>query len=282
LQVLQIHQEGWLWEDTFVCYFVFSLHLNAQFMKSLVFNPIFLLGGLSLCLLACISSPGSPERAPLPIPPDTRQLLLVESPHWDSISGLLHRYERVGSSWQKAGEAIPITVGKNGMAWGRGLEGFPSQDGKQKQEGDGRSPAGLFRLSTAFGYASPDTLPPLHFPYLQIDEQVQCIEDTSSRFYNRIVGGNEETDWVQTDYMLREDDLYRWGVFVNHNADPVLPGGGSCIFLHAWRGPGRPTAGCTAMPLQDIRQLVFWLKAEAKPLLLQLPASEYAGFRKFE
>src|SRR5260370_18579336 len=80
--------------------------------------------------------------------------------------------------------------------------------------------------------------------------------------------------------MLRPDELYRWAILVDHNATPPTPGGGSCIFLHIWRGPGQGTVGCTAMPQEQIESLLSWLDPARKPLLVQLPAPQYEKLRK--
>ena len=93
--------------------------------------------------------------------------------------------------------------------------------------------------------------------------------------------------------MRRRDGLYRIGVVVAHNGSGVgpgvlaappagpapVPGGGSCIFLHVWRGPGTATAGCTAMPDAALQEVIVWLDADAAPVLVQLPASEAERLR---
>jgi hypothetical protein len=55
------------------------------------------------------------------------------------------------------------------------------------------------------------------------------------------------------------------------------PGRGSCIFLHVWDGPGRPTAGCTAMDAAAMREVLAWLDPAARPALVQLPATARLG-----
>jgi L,D-peptidoglycan transpeptidase YkuD (ErfK/YbiS/YcfS/YnhG family) len=75
--------------------------------------------------------------------------------------------------------------------------------------------------------------------------------------------------------MLREDGLYRLGAVIEHNADPVLPGAGSCIFLHRRRGPASPTEGCTALSAEDLERVLRWLESDAQPVLIQLPDEEY-------
>jgi len=71
--------------------------------------------------------------------------------------------------------------------------------------------------------------------------------------------------------MLRQDELYRWGILVDHNAGSPVAGNGSCIFMHIWRGPGEPTVGCTAMPAAEIEKVLGWLDPASQPLLVQLP-----------
>jgi len=57
---------------------------------------------------------------------------------------------------------------------------------------------------------------------------------------------------------------------------PAVPGNGSCIFLHIWRGPGQGTAGCTAMPEEILLDTIHWLNSKApNAVLVQLPDSEY-------
>ena len=58
---------------------------------------------------------------------------------------------RTATGWRRR-QPVPVVIGKNGAAWGLGLQA-PRQDGPVKREGDNRSPAGVFRIGTAFGYA---------------------------------------------------------------------------------------------------------------------------------
>jgi len=65
-----------------------------------------------------------------------------------------------------------------------------------------------------------------------------------------------------------------------YNSDPVSTGKESYIFLHIWRGPDKPTAGCTAMEESALRSLLSRLDAGRKPLLVQLPRAEYQRLKK--
>jgi L,D-peptidoglycan transpeptidase YkuD (ErfK/YbiS/YcfS/YnhG family) len=75
--------------------------------------------------------------------------------------------------------------------------------------------------------------------------------------------------------MRRDDDLYRYLVLVGHNLPDPVPGAGSCIFLHIWRGSNEPTAGCTAMAESTILQLLSWLDRDKSPRLVQLSRKNY-------
>ena len=117
-----------------------------------------------------------------PIPTSTRQLLLVVTPSYEATQGLLHTFTRSSTSapWEYAAEPVPIAVGRAGLGWGEGLHAeFPS-DRPVKREGDGRSPAGVFNLSTAFGFPALAELAPLQFPYFQITDKQECVDDSQS------------------------------------------------------------------------------------------------------
>lgn len=215
----------------------------------------------------------------------SRQVLVVTSSDWDSARATMRRFERdrVEAAWKPVGAPVEVNLGRTGLAWGRGVAAEIQGDELQKREGDGRSPAGVFALGTAFGYAgaSDPVVRALAYPYLPSNDTVQCIEDPNSRYYNSFHdrASTPDADWSDTDTLHRKDDLYRWGVFVKHNASPAIPGGGSCIFLHGWRGAGSPTAGCTAMDLAQLEQVVRWLRPDANPMLVQVPQPVYERVR---
>lgn len=215
-----------------------------------------------------------------PIATRTRELIVVRSANWQSTTGTLTRFEREGNSaWHAVGEPVAINLGRHGMAWGRGLHTSPAA-GPVKRERDGRSPAGVFSLSYAFGAAPELPGGSKPFPYLQIRKGVACVEETRSKFYNRIVDASSEKSWERRSEMLRPDGLFRWGVVVEQNAPDTVAGAGSCVFLHIWRGPKEPTSGCTSLPPERLEEVLRWLQADKHPLLVQLPDPVYASVRE--
>ena len=207
------------------------------------------------------------------------QLVLVVAKNWNADQAWLRRFERTaGGKWRPQGDAVRVTLGRNGLAWGRGVHGAALGPGPVKVEGDGRSPAGVFTFATAFAYQPEELWKPVHMPMHRVTARTVCVETIDSKSYNRIVEEGDQTpqDWVQTDKMLRPDGLYRYGLLVNNNAPDTEPGAGSCIFFHIWRRPGAPTAGCTAMNTAAIQVILAWLDSTRQPVLVQLPEADLA------
>lgn len=209
------------------------------------------------------------------VPASARQLVLVVTPSWDTTSGTLRRYVRSSARapWRRVGSAVPVVVGTSGLAWGAdslGTAGDP-----HKREGDGRSPAGVFPLDGAFGFAT--AMSHVRLPYVPLSAGTECVDDTASVHYNTVVDRDRvrTVDWNSSEHMRRIAQ-YQVGVLVGYNTKPVARGHGSCIFLHIWDGPGSSTAGCTAFPRADVERLVAWLDPAKHPVLVQLPAAEYA------
>lgn len=238
---------------------------------------------ISICVLLHITSAFA-GNGDSPIPSSCEQMLLVVTPSYESSQGALYKFQREknSSAWKRIGAPIPIVVGRTGLGWGEGLHASVPADRPLKREGDGRSPAGVFALSTAFGFASEKEMRGLHFPYLQITESLECVDDGASQHYNSLVERAKlgASDWQSSEKMFLIKHDYRLGVFVEHNTQPSRPGFGSCIFLHIWSAPTEPTIGCTAMADEEMEAIIKWLRSEAKPVLVQLPRGEYARLRE--
>jgi len=206
------------------------------------------------------------------IPEESTQLLVVETANWSTKEGVLQRYEKKNKHWEKVGESISIVLGRNGLGWGLGLHKTPKNAPYVKKEGDGKAPAGLFSLNTAFGY-SPANFS-MHFPYATYKTTDHCVDDSNSIWYNKIVDSTTtQKDYKSFEHMKLKNNLYKYGIVVNHNPQQKSQAG-SCIFMHIKSQSGRGTAGCTAMNENKIVEVLKWLKGEEKPLLLQLPKEE--------
>lgn len=218
-------------------------------------------------------SPVIPSRFIADLPPNCRQVVLVLSSDTQATTGQLWLMARnPEGAWASVTEAIPVSLGRGGMAWGLGEHKAVAPEGfSLKMEGDGCSPAGVFRLPFAFGEHPESQTGSLRLPYVALTFSHFGVDDEKSRYYNRIVDESSATvikDWDSAETMLRPHGLYRWGAMVAHN--PMnLPKAGSCIFLHLWRDPSQPTAGCTAMGEEDLKRVLTWLDPAAEPRLVQ-------------
>lgn len=207
----------------------------------------------------------------------SRQLVLVVAENWNANQARLRRFERAepNGAWHPVGDAMPVSLGRNGLAWGRGLHGGRLSAAPVKAEGDGRAPAGVFSLPQAFAGPSESFWSSSKFPVYRVTPQTVCVDTVASKYYNQMFEENTVAkDWKSEERMLRPDGLYRYGLFVDHNAPNAQPGAGSCIFMHLWRGPGSTTAGCTAMAEPSLLAILDWLDATKKPVLVQLPREE--------
>jgi len=211
---------------------------------------------------------------------NSKQILIVTSKDWDSTKANLIYYEKKKGKLLKMSDNIHVNLGGSGLGWGNGLIDFNTSIGPIKHEGDRRAPAGIFRLSYAFGYLPIDSLSWLKYPYKQITTKIECVDDTTSIYYNTLVNANNiNKTWTSSEIMQSDDMLYKFGIFVDHNSNPQIPGCGSCIFIHIWSNFGKPTAGCTSMSEEQIIKLLHWLDEKKKPLLIQLPESELNKIR---
>ena len=222
----------------------------------------------------------APAPAAGPIPATSRVLITSISRSWDTIETELTLWRRDAPTapWRTE-RKWPATLGRTGLAWGDGLHGTGTPSGRQgpvKREGDGKSPAGVFTLGASYGYAAA---PPARaaLKYTQVDPSWRCVDDPKSGSYNHVLDQDDvKKDWTSDEVMRRDDALYTWVIEVDHNPD-ARPGRGSCVFLHVWGGPHAATAGCTAMARDSIEALLADLDPAAAPVLVQLPAAEYAA-----
>jgi len=200
----------------------------------------------------------------------SEQLILIVSDDFNTTHAVLTRYEKEQNSYKRIGEKIIVNIGRKGLAWGIGEPGFmPRVNDPVKQEGDGKAPAGIFKISKAFGYAEEMKT---KMPYIQADKELICVDDSHSKDYNKILLKDKSDDPKSFEWMKRDDDLYKIGLVVEHNTG-AKAGAGSCIFFHVQKSENAPTAGCSAMKEEDLETLIEWLDPAKEPKVVQIPRS---------
>jgi L,D-peptidoglycan transpeptidase YkuD (ErfK/YbiS/YcfS/YnhG family) len=220
---------------------------------------------LFLLVLISVSACVPRHRAPAADIPEMRvyppdkpsQILLVSVDSFLFLTSVsVYALEKRDGDWRQALGPIKAVAGRNGFA--------PKGE---KREGDGRTPTGLYRLGTAFGYPSSAGT---KMPYRQAQADDLWVDDPASPDYNRWVK-QSETRAASYEKMKRDDDLYKYGIVIEYNTDPIVPGFGSAIFLHIWAGKRSTTAGCIAVSEEDILKILGWLDPAAEPVIIIHP-----------
>lgn len=223
------------------------------------------------------------EPEPVKVPFEkSLQAVVVMADGWNSIHGraMLVERKRPGGKWSAVSDLFPVVVGRSGLGVFNPAfdpDRMPKPSEPIKREGDGRAPAGEFPLTTTFGNLDIGS----KLPFTKLDQFTECVDDTNSTFYNKIVNRMQvgNFDWKSSEKMLAVGPQYDLGVFVAYNSYPAVTGNGSCIFLHIWKDANTGTAGCTAMARENLEKIVKWLDPAKNPYLVQMTEAEYNSAR---
>ena len=180
-----------------------------------------------------------------------RQAIEVHPIKKDSAQAWASAWQKQGNDWRRV-YFVSAVIGRNGMA-------SPGD----KREGDGMTPSGIYPLGPAFGYA-PSVVTGLE--YHQAGNLDFWVDDVHSMQYNQWVRA-----WPSArsfERLKRFDNLYQYGIVVQYNMHPVIPGAGSAIFMHVWRKYNSPTSGCVAFNQRNLRKILHWLNRQYQPVII--------------
>lgn len=147
-----------------------------------------------------------------------------------------------------AGRAIPVALGRGGI-------------GFDKREGDGKTPAGRWRIERALYRPDRGPRPITRLPAKPIAATDGWCDDPQDRRYNRPV---HLPIPVSHERMARADALYDLVLVLDHNTRPRVKGRGSAVFIHAARPGFTPTEGCIALAPRELRRLAARLRPGAR------------------
>lgn len=210
----------------------------------LVTSAVVLISGLATMAVTLVQ-PAAAD--PSPAPAGTGQIITVNAPTGTSTTATLTAWSRGSDGiWRIAIGPVPAYVGIQGIG--------------KASESSGRTPAGAFALTQAFGRQSN---PGTRLAYFKTDPLDWWDENPSSPSYNLHVrqanspGGNSEN-------LYYAGSVYDYAVNMNYNLARV-PGAGSAFFLHVTNG--RPTAGCVAVPQATMISILRWLDPAQHPYI---------------
>jgi L,D-peptidoglycan transpeptidase YkuD (ErfK/YbiS/YcfS/YnhG family) len=139
------------------------------------------------------------------------------------------------------GRTFPCAVGRAGI-------------GDKRAEGDGVTPAGRHRIEAVLvrgdrlRWRGGRAIRPFD----------GWSDDPADPGYN---GPVQRPSRFGCEAMRRADRMYDLVAVLDWNRRPVVAGRGSAIFLHVWRKPRHPTAGCVGFRRADLA----WILARWTP-----------------
>ncbi|MEY3960337.1 MAG: hypothetical protein RIR14_991 [Pseudomonadota bacterium] len=131
---------------------------------------------------------------------------------------------------------FPCSIGRGGIVPAR-----------RKREGDGGTPTGVHRIVGML--YRPDRMAQPADWAIPIGPMDLWSDDPKDPDYNLMV---RAPHGFSHEKLRRADPLYDLVILTDWNWPMAVPGRGSAIFLHRWRRPGYPTAGCVAFAPQDL------------------------------
>jgi L,D-peptidoglycan transpeptidase YkuD (ErfK/YbiS/YcfS/YnhG family) len=149
-----------------------------------------------------------------------------------------------------------LTVADRSFACALGKGGIVP--GNAKREGDGATPAGVWKLRDGFWRSDRLERPPGPLAFSPIASDMVWDDDPASLTYNTL---QRRGFADHPERLMRADDVYDIVVPLGFNDGPIVPGRGSAIFLHVAREGYSPTAGCVALARDDLIELLGLLDA---------------------
>lgn len=130
------------------------------------------------------------------------------------------------------GRRFPCAIGRSGMT-------------DAKREGDGATPTGVWHIVGA-GVRADRRAPVSRAPFAvtPIGPHDIWSDDIADPLYNHALFALDHP--FSHERLRRADPLYDLVLMSDWNWPEAKPGHGSAIFVHSWRRPRYPTAGCIA------------------------------------
>jgi L,D-peptidoglycan transpeptidase YkuD (ErfK/YbiS/YcfS/YnhG family) len=192
------------------------------------------------------------------------QLVTVVAARRTSTTGTLQLWRKSGRCWSATGGPWTAWLAQRGVS-------------DHKQEGDRTTPTGAYGFDRTMYGVAPD--PGIRYRYHRIVCGDWWVEDPRSPYYNRfhhVRCGARPPFRVTSEDMSRSPTAYRHLAVIDYNVDPIVPGRGSGIFLHA--STGRPTLGCISLPLARLVTVFRWLRPASAPAIAIGTSAEVRRF----
>ena len=132
-----------------------------------------------------------------------------------------------------------------------------------KREGDGATPRGVHRLVGML--YRPDRMTRPTDWAVPVGRCDLWSDDVADPDYNMMV---RAPHGFRHEVLARADPMYDLVILTDWNWPYPVKGRGSAIFIHQWRGPGRPTAGCVALRRADLRWIAPRIRHDTRLVIV--------------
>jgi len=136
--------------------------------------------------------------------------------------------------------------------------------GDKQAEGDGITPVGRYRLGRLWWRRDRLSRPETDLQTFEIKKNMGWCDDSNHADYNRLVTLPHA---ASCEHLWRMDSAYDVIVEVLFNANPVIPGLGSAIFVHVAKPNYPPTEGCIALETQDLLHLLRYTNESSRLII---------------
>lgn len=144
------------------------------------------------------------------------------------------------------GRRFPVSIGRGGMT-------------DDKREGDMATPRGVWRIMGGYYRADRRTHPDTALRLHPVGPRDIWSDDPEDPAYNHPLRATNHP--FSHERLRMTPRLYDVVLVSDWNWPDAQPGKGSAIFIHQWRKPRHPTAGCLAFAPDHLR----WILARWTP-----------------
>jgi L,D-peptidoglycan transpeptidase YkuD (ErfK/YbiS/YcfS/YnhG family) len=141
-------------------------------------------------------------------------------------------------------------IGKNGLT-------------KFKKEGDGKTPKGIFKIEHLYFRKDRIKKPLTKLKCIEIKRNMGWCDDVKNKKYNKLIKINKNCSHEK---LFRKDKKYDLLIPIKYNFNKIIPGKGSCIFIHL-TSDYKPTAGCIALKKKDLLILLKLINKNSKIII---------------
>ena len=131
----------------------------------------------------------------------------------------------------------------------------------KKREGDGCTPIGVFQITDILFRGDKLKNLVTNYDLQTISKSDGWCDDPNSKYYNNKIKFPFAN---RAEELFRQDDRYDIVCITNHNQNPIIPNAGSAIFIHVASKDYSATAGCVALSLNDLTEILSSLKKSTK------------------